>query len=97
MFVLDGAAMVDIEGDRVAKLYPGDWISEESFLTGETTKDDVLVKNATLLVWDADDLARLKEKNPSIYEKLNLIISRNLCHKLIRAYGDEHRLMHQND
>ena len=38
MFVLDGAAMVDIEGDRVAKLYPGDWISEESFLTGETTK-----------------------------------------------------------
>ena len=97
MFVLDGAAMVDIEGDRVAKLYPGDWISEESFLTGETTKDDVLVKNATLLVWDADELARLKEKNPSIYEKLNLIISRNLCHKLIRAYGDEHRLMHQND
>ena len=76
--------------------YPGDWISEESFLTGETTKDDVLVSNATL-VWGADDLARLKEKNPSIYEKLNLIISRNLCHKLIRAYGDEHRLMHQND
>ena len=77
MFVLDGAAMVDIEGDRVAKLYPGDWISEESFLTGETTKDDVFVENAALLVWDSDELVRLKEKNPSIYEKLNLIISRN--------------------
>ena len=64
MFVLDGSAMVDIEGDRVAKLYPGDWISEESFLTGETTKDDVLVENATLLVWDVGDLVRLKEKNP---------------------------------
>ena len=96
MYVLEGAAMVDIEGDRVAKLYPGDWISEESFLTGETTKEDILVENAVLLVWNANDLTRLKEKNPSIYEKLNLIISRNLCHKLIRAYGEEHRLMHQN-
>ena len=97
MFVLDGAAMVDIEGDRVAKLYPGDWISEEPFLTGETTKDDVFVENAALLVWNSDELVRLKEKNPSIYEKLNLIISRNLCHKLIRAYNEEHRLIHQND
>ena len=62
MFVLDGAAMVDIEGDRVATLYPGDWISEESFLTGESTKDDVFVENAALLVWNSDELARLKKK-----------------------------------
>ena len=77
----------------MATLYAGEWIAEESFLTREQAKDDVLINHATLLEWSAGDLNRLKQKKPEIYEKLNLIISRNLCHKLIRAYSEEHRLM----
>ena len=92
-FILDGSATVDVDGDQVATLCAGEWISEESFLTREKAKDDVWVKFATLLEWNDSDLNRLKKKKPEIYEKLNLIISRNLCHKLIRAYSEEHRLI----
>ena len=92
-YILDGSAAVSVGGDQVATLYAGEWIAEESFLTREQAKDDVLINHATLLEWSAGDLNRLKQKKPEIYEKLNLIISRNLCHKLIRAYSEEHRLI----
>ena len=92
-YILDGSATVSVGGDQVATLYAGEWIAEESFLTREQAKDDVLINHATLLEWSAGDLNRLKQKKPEIYEKLNLIISRNLCHKLIRAYSEEHRLI----
>ena len=92
-YILDGSATVSVDGDQVATLYAGEWIAEESFLTREQAKDDVLINHATLLEWSAGDLNRLKQKKPEIYEKLNLIISRNLCHKLIRAYSEEHRLI----
>ena len=92
-YILDGSATVNVDGDQVATLYAGEWIAEESFLTREQAKDDVWINHATLLEWSDSDLNRLKKKKPEIYEKLNLIISRNLCHKLIRAYSEEHRLI----
>ena len=94
-YLLDGSALVSVKGDRVATLYQGDWIAEESFLTGETSKDTVRVDSATLLEWTSHDLDLLKRKQPAIHEKLKLIISRNVCHKLMRAYQDEHRILHE--
>ena len=94
-YIVDGTARVDVDGDEVATLYSGEWIAEETFLTHEKAKDNVWINNATLIEWNQTDLSRLKKKRPEVYEKLNLIISRNLCHKLIRAYSDEHLLIQQ--
>ena len=92
-YILEGTATVDVDGDKVATLYAGEWIAEETFLTHEKAKDDIWVNNATLIKWNETELNRLKKNRPEVYEKLNLIISRNLCHKLIRAYSDEHLLI----
>ena len=92
-YILEGSATVDVDGDKVATLYAGEWIAEETFLTHEKAKDNVCINSATLIEWNENDLNRLKKKKPEVYEKLNLIISRNLCHKLIRAYTDEHLLL----
>ena len=94
-YLLDGSAVVSVNGDNVARLYQGDWIAEESFLTGEASKDTVKVSSGTLLEWTSHDLELLKRKQPSIHEKLKLIISRNVCHKLMRAYQDEQRILHE--
>jgi hypothetical protein len=94
-YILEGTATVNVDGDKVATLYAGEWIAEETFLTHEKAKDDVWINNATVIEWNHTDLNRLKKKKPDVYEKLNLIISRNLCHKLIRAYSDEHLLIQQ--
>ena len=83
--VLEGSASVSVDGKEVATLYPGDWISELAFLTGDWTSADVSSHAVTTLSWTADDLDRLRKKLPAVYEKLNLLISRNLCHKLIRS------------
>ena len=94
-YLLDGSALVSVKGDDVATLYQGDWIAEESFLTGEASKDTVKVSSGTLLEWTSHDLELLKRKQPGIHEKLKLIISRNVCHKLMRAYQDEQRILHE--
>ena len=94
-YLLDGSAIVSVRGDNVATLYQGDWIAEESFLTGEASKDTVKVSSGTLLEWTSNDLELLKRKQPAIHEKLKLIISRNVCHKLMRAYQDEQRILHE--
>ena len=94
-YLLDGSAVVSVNGDNVARLYQGDWIAEESFLTGEASKDTVKVSSGTLLEWTSHDLELLKRKQPAIHEKLKLIISRNVCHKLMRAYQDEQRILHE--
>ena len=94
-YILEGTATVDVDGDQVANLYAGEWIGEETFLTHERAKDDILINNATLIEWKKPDLNRLKMKKPEVYEKLNLIISRNLCYKLIRAYSDEQLLIQE--
>ena len=94
-YLLDGSALVSVKGDKVATLYQGDWIAEESFLTAEPSKDTVKVSSGTLLEWTTHDLELLKRKQPAIHEKLKLIISRNVCHKLMRAYQDEQRMIHE--
>ena len=68
---------MDVDGDQVANLYAGEWIGEETFLTNERATDDILINNATLIEWKKSALNRLKMKKPEVYEKLNLIISRN--------------------
>ena len=85
-FVVDGGASITIDNDiEVAKLNKGDWISEFSFITGDKTSANVISKDIFAISWSKATLEKLKIKKPELFEKLNSIIARNLCEKLIRS------------
>ena len=85
-FIVDGGASITIDNDiEVAKLNKGDWISEFSFITGDKTSANVISKDIFAISWSKATLEKLKIKKPELFEKLNSIIARNLCEKLIRS------------
>ena len=85
-FVVDGEASITIENDvEVAKLKKGDWISEFSFITGDKTSANVISNNIFAISWSKATLENLKIKKPELFEKINSLIARNLCEKLIRS------------
>ena len=85
-FVVDGEASITIENDvEVAKLKKGDWISEFSFITGDKTSANVISNDIFAISWSKATLENLKIKKPELFEKINSLIARNLCEKLIRS------------
>ena len=85
-FIVQGGASITIDKEvEVAKLNKGDWISEFSFITGDKTSANVISKDIFAISWSKATLEKLKIKKPELFEKLNSIIARNLCEKLIRS------------
>ena len=85
-FIVQGGASITIDKEvEVAKLNKGDWISEFSFITGDKTSANVISKDIFAISWSKPTLEKLKIKKPELFEKLNSIIARNLCEKLIRS------------
>ena len=85
-FVVDGEASITIENNvEVAKLKKGDWISEFSFITGDKTSANVISKDIYAISWSKSKLQKIKDRKPELFEKLNSLIARNLCDKLIRS------------
>lgn len=85
-FVVDGAASLMVDGHPAsARLMRGDWIAEFSMLTGKPASADVLATSLRLLSWNAEAINKLKRSMPAVYEKVNALIARNLCDKLVRA------------
>jgi len=85
-FIVNGGASITIDNDiEVAKLNKGDWISEFSFITGDKTSANVISNEIFAISWSKANLEKLKIKKPELFEKLNSIIARNLCDKLIRS------------
>lgn len=85
-FVMDGAADLVVEGHAAsARLQRGDWIAEFSMLTGKPASADVLATSLRLISWKADAISKLKLSMPAVFEKVNALIARNLCDKLVRA------------
>ena len=70
---------------EVAKLKKGDWISEFSFITGDKTSANVVSSDIYALSWSKATLEKLKDGKPELFEKLNSLIAKNLCEKLIRS------------
>ena len=88
-FVVDGAASITIDNNvEVATLTKGDWISELSFITGDKTSANVVSKNIYAISWSKSQLEKIKNKKPEIFEKLNSLIAKNVCKKLIRHNKD---------
>ncbi len=85
-FIVQGGASITIDKEvEVAKLNKGDWISEFSFITGDKTSANVISNEIFAISWSKPTLEKLKIKKPELFEKLNSIIARNLCEKLIRS------------
>jgi len=85
-FIVQGGASITIDKEvEVAKLNKGDWISEFSFITGDKTSANVISNDIFAISWSKPTLEKLKIKKPELFEKLNSIIARNLCEKLIRS------------
>jgi len=85
-FIVQGGASITIDKEvEVAKLNKGDWISEFSFITGDKTSANVVSNDIYALSWSKTTLEKLKDKKPELFEKLNALIAKNLCEKLIRS------------
>ena len=85
-FIVQGGASITIDKEvEVAKLNKGDWISEFSFITGYKTSANVVSNDIYALSWSKTTLEKLKDRKPELFEKLNALIAKNLCEKLIRS------------
>ena len=85
-FIVQGGASITIDKEvEVAKLNKGDWISEFSFITGDKTSANVVSNDIYALSWSKTTLEKLKDRKPELFEKLNALIAKNLCDKLIRS------------
>ena len=85
-FIVQGGASITIDKEvEVAKLNKGDWISEFSFITGDKTSANVVSNDIYALSWSKTTLEKLKDRKPELFEKINSLIARNLCEKLIRS------------
>ena len=85
-FIVQGGASITIDKEvEVAKLNKGDWISEFSIITGDKTSANVVSNDIYALSWSKTTLEKLKDRKPELFEKLNALIAKNLCEKLIRS------------
>jgi hypothetical protein len=85
-FLLDGVASVRRGGHPLAELKAGNFIAEMSLLTGEkTTADVVAVGPIEYMAWPADRLARLQQRNPMLWSKVQSVLGHDLVEKIKRA------------
>ncbi|MFM1903251.1 MAG: hypothetical protein RLZZ440_1151 [Planctomycetota bacterium] len=89
MMVLTAGGMAVRAGDRViAKLEPGQFVGEMSFLSGNRAAADVVAtKPCRVLVWPQGDLAKLLDRSAGLSFKLRAVLGRDVVAKL-RAHGD---------
>jgi hypothetical protein len=88
MLVLkDGALDVSVAGRVIARLVPGQFVGEMSFLTGEkATADVTAAQSSRVLAWSQESLTALLEKKPALAFKIRGILGRDVVAKL-RAHG----------
>ena len=82
-----GALEVRTAGGVIARLEPGQFIGEMSFISGEKATADVVATEPSLvLVWAQESLNSLLEKKPSLAFKIRGILGRDVVAKL-RSHG----------
>lgn len=88
MLVLrEGALEVRVAGRVIARLAPGQFVGEMSFLSGNTATADVIASEASCVIaWSQENLNALLEKKPALAFKMRGILGRDVVAKL-RAHG----------
>lgn len=85
-FLLDGVVSVRRNGQQVALLASGNFLAEMSLLTGETTTADVVAQGAIeYIAWPAAQLARLRQRNPMMWSKVQSVLGHDLVEKIKRS------------
>lgn len=84
--VLSGEITVMQAGRAVARIGPGHFVGEMSFITGETaTADTHAADEVRLLVWDQKALRRQCERDPKLRTALYTAFGPDLVAKIARA------------
>jgi len=85
VLVIDGYVEVVKNDKHIATLGRGYFIAEMQYLLGVNPSADVMTRSEVKLVaWNHKKLQRLKETYPIIYNKFQLILSKDLTNKLQR-------------
>jgi CRP-like cAMP-binding protein len=88
-FLLSGEVAVRSHGRELARLAAGSFVAEMSLLTGENTTADVHAVGAVeYLAWPAADLARLRQRSPMLWSKVQSVLGHDLVEKIRRAAQD---------
>jgi len=87
-FVLTGDVAVRSGGRELARLGPGSFVAEMSLLTGErTTADAFALGTVEYLAWPAATLAKLRTRNPMLWNKVQSVLGHDIVEKIRRAQG----------
>jgi hypothetical protein len=79
----DGEVVVSRQGREVARLGPGRFVAEMSFLTGEPASADVsAAAPVQYMAWDQEKLRNLQLLNAPLYMKLQGILGTELSSKM---------------
>lgn len=85
-FLLAGTVSVRREGRQFAQLTAGNFVAEMSLLTGEKTSADVVALGPIeYIAWPADKLARLRQRNPVLWSKVQSVLGHDLVEKIRRS------------
>ena len=60
-------------------------IHSGKIITGDKTSANVISNDIFAISWSKASLQKIKDRKPELFEKLNSLIVRNLCDKLIRS------------
>ena len=81
--LLSGVVSVEVGGEELTRLGPGQMIGATFILTEtEAWGDGVVVEPARFMSWPIATLQRVLEKKPRVRASLNAIVSRDLAEKL---------------
>lgn len=82
-FLLSGVVSVRRAGRALTELGAGTFIAEMSLLTGERTTADVFARGPVeYMAWPADRLARLRQRNPMLWTKVQSVLGHDLVEKI---------------
>jgi hypothetical protein len=83
ILILSGQALVEKDGKIAAELNSGAFVAEMSYLTGLKPSADVRsINELEYIAWPYSKLKRLKEIYPDLHNKFQLVLSKDLTHKL---------------
>jgi CRP-like cAMP-binding protein len=85
-FILDGQVRVSRNHANVFELPAGYFVAEMSLLTGETANADVeAIGDVEVVRWPTTDLREVRQRNPSLWTKIQSVIGHDLVEKIQRS------------
>lgn len=89
LFLLSGSVAVRRHGRKLVELASGNFVAEMSLLTGEkTTADVVALGPVEYMAWPTEKLARLRQRSPMLWSKVQSVLGHDLVEKIKRSAGN---------